>query len=215
MGEHIKPRSPLHNGLSYTRYPQAGFHPDRPLTGGLPLQQVEVEVVPEEREAPSGGASAVALAPAGSEGAAAPAARLAHRSFGANRYWQVPGGFIVENDAAESLDAHCSCPGHEDRRNPCRLNRTRIQCKRGVNQARGRPLGLLMAWLACACEKVSQTKHKDMLYEKRRDVGDEEFLSLAKRQAGRQWLVDHGFAVLLSRERPRRGGEPDEPEGIA
>jgi len=81
--------------------------------------------------------------------------------------------------------------------------------------ARGRPLGLLMAWLAAAECKASRDKHKHMVNPKHKEPGDELWFSHEKRVAGRQWLIDHGYADLLAKERPCRPGEGDEPEGVA
>ena len=118
--------------------------------------------------------------------------------------------------AAESLDAHCSLCSHEHRVNPCRLNRTRFKCKRNINKARGRPLGFLLAWLAAGTSKTTRTLHGDMLKPQKRAEGDEAYFTLEIRQRLRIWLVeDGGFTQLLELERPRRAGEPAEPEGIA
>jgi hypothetical protein len=133
------------------------------------------------------------------------------RFFGGNQQWPVPGGFIVYNVRGDSLDAHCSCNRHDDRHNPCRLNRTRSVCKRGINKARGRPLGYLMAWLAAAHLKGSAAEHKDMTKPRLQTPVDLESFSLARREAGRQWIVDRGYTDLLEIERKKLDSEPAEP----
>jgi hypothetical protein len=141
-----------------------------------------------------------------------PAVPLAARSFGANQYWRVPGGFLVYNVLEESLDAHCSCDKHVNRKNPCRVNRTRLETR--GSPEKGRPLGFLMAWLAAQGCRDSEFAHKSMAIPHRRRPEDLPFLLLARRQAGRTWLQDHGFHDLLGLERPKRDGEPDEPLGL-
>jgi hypothetical protein len=137
-----------------------------------------------------------------------------HR-FGGNLYWPVPGGFLVYNRADESIDGHCSCDAHEDRRNACRINRVRLACKRGSNLARGRPIGFLMAWLAAASTKDDAASHKRMSNPRTRTPDDLEHFTLAKRESGRQWVVDRGgMTDLLGLERPQRPGEGPEPEGL-
>jgi hypothetical protein len=149
------------------------------------------------------------------EGVAGEAVIPAPRFFSGHESWQVPGGWIVFNSTELSLDAHCSHPEHRCTRNPCRLNRSSEECRRGLNMARGRPLGLLMAWLAAGGRKSSMEKHKATLKPYERDEGDLEFFSLEKRTAGREWLKIQGHATLLAKERKRRTGEPEEPAGIA
>jgi hypothetical protein len=83
---------------------------------------------------------------------APPAAR--RRRF-ANDSWEVPNGYLVWNDASSSLDAHCDDPRHYSASNPCRLNRT----------CRGRPLGLLIQWLAA--DVPDQATHKAMVVLKK------------------------------------------------
>lgn len=145
----------------------------------------------------------------------APAEPPHARDFRGNPSWPVPGGWIVHNMLANSLDAHCACDHHRVKSNPCRLNRTTQPDARRPHSARGRPLGLLLAWLRAGPSKPDRERHHKMLNSKVRQPGDLEELSLPNRQAGRQWLVDHGFQDLLDLERPRLDGEPPEPEGLA
>ncbi len=135
------------------------------------------------------------------------------RVFAHNQCWAVPGGWVVYNAAAESLDAHCSCFAHRNPSNPCRLNRTRTG-GRGQT-ARGRPLGLLLAWLRASPCHITRDRHKHMVDVKKRQPGDELFFALDKREFARQWLVDNGLNDLLGLERPQRIGEPSEPVGWA
>ncbi len=127
----------------------------------------------------------------------------------------MPGGHLVYNAADESIDAHCDLKEHVDRKNPCRLNRSRFVCKRGLNEARGRPVGFLMAWLAAAHHADSATSHKHMSRTRQCHAEDLAHFSFAKRSRGRQWVVDNGLTDLLGLERPKRGGEGEEPEGLA
>lgn len=135
------------------------------------------------------------------------------RDFKGNRSWPVPGGWIVHHAARDSLDAHCSCEAHLDKKNPCRLNRTHVACARGLNQARGRPLGLLMAWLKASSRHASRRKHHGMVSSD--DPEDVDLLSFDRRVAGRAWLVQNGYDELLALERRLRAGELDEPDGWA
>jgi hypothetical protein len=146
-----------------------------------------------------------------------PALPCEARIFAHNQFWIVPGGWLVYNVAAESLDAHCSCKTHKSPSNPCRLNRTRFGFKgKGKgNPARGRPLGLLLAWLRAGPSKRERDQHKHMVDPRRKAEGDDLWFTLDKRQVARQWAVDHGLIDLLGLERPLRVGEPIEPEGFA
>ncbi len=84
-----------------------------------------------------------------------------------------------------------------------------------MNRARGRPLGLLTAWLAAGGHKPDMRAHKDMMKPKEQQPGDLELLSLERREAGRKWLTDNGLTSLLGKEREQRTGEPAEPVGVA
>ena len=127
-----------------------------------------------------------------------------------NLYWEVPGGTIVHNVAANSLDAYCPNPFHRSAEGmPCRLN---IICTAAhkANTAQGRPLGLLMAWLA---DGVDHSCRRDHL----KAAKDRLHYSYAKRCDGRVWRVDHFGAAAghLFYERPARPDEGAEPHGMA
>ena len=141
-------------------------------------------------------------------------ARLPLRGFGGNPAYEVPGGWIVHDVVRNSLDAHCACDRHRNPSNPCRLNRTADR-RGGNNGARGRPLGLLLAWLRAGPARATRELHHKMVNKKLCQPHDIDDVSLAKRQEARQWLKDNGFDALLGRERPRLPDEPEEPEGLA
>ena len=67
-------------------------------------------------------------------------------------------GYIVKNNAAQSLDAHCHSCG-------CAVNR-RFKpfpnAKSGKTKAQGRPMGLLIAWLEGECP-LDSAAHRGML----------------------------------------------------
>ena len=144
-----------------------------------------------------------------------PAVVPAIRHFGGNPSWQVPGGHIVHNLNANSLDAHCACEAHRNPSNPCRLNRTVDSDGRGRANARGRPLGVLCAWLQAGATRANRDLHHKMHNARARQDHDLEDLSVEKRQTARQWLIDNGFHGLLAIERDQRAGEPLEPNDLA
>jgi hypothetical protein len=46
---------------------------------------------------------------------------------------KVPGGSLVINLGSNSIDAHCNCPRHRDKKKPCRLNKSILpdmRCKK-------------------------------------------------------------------------------------
>ena len=110
-----------------------------------------------------------------------------------------------------SLDAHCSCRIHHCKTNACRLNRGTSE----RSSAKGRPVGLLIAWLLA--ERPCQQSHKNMLKAKTRTAQDLTDLSLEKRITSRDWARANGLAVLFEYERPRKKDrkgnflEPEEP----
>ena len=78
-------------------------------------------------------------------------------------------------------------------------------------KAKGRPLGLMVAWLAygqCdACTDKTQHWDKDAMAL---------HVTHAQRTAARDILAATAAGQdLLSRERPKRASETDEPEGLA
>jgi hypothetical protein len=121
-----------------------------------------------------------------------------------NPYWCVPGGWIVYSSEG-SLDAHCDCAAHKNPSNPCRLNRG----TETADEKRGRPLGLLMAWLAMGHARPTRKLHHNAGFWKSITDADLLYLDKTNRLRGRKWLRDHGLEVLFTFERNKR---PDEPE---
>lgn len=80
--------------------------------------------------------------------------------------------------------------------------------------AKGRPVGLLIAWLWSARERPSRAAHADMVVLKRRTDDDKLALSLETRQVARNWAREN-IPFVLTLERAQRPGEPEEPEGLA
>ncbi len=70
---------------------------------------------------------------------------------------------------------------------------------------------MLLAWLQA--ERGTREEHIQMVNKTFRKPEDEEELSLPRRQACRQWLLDQGemYTELLGKERPQDIGEPAEP----
>ena len=120
-----------------------------------------------------------------------------------NISWDVPGGRLVWTCAAESLDAHCNHAHHQDKKNSCRVNRTR---RWRANGAQGRPIGLLLLWLSKHDEFETRTAHQE---------ANKSLTAMPahERQAQRSWAESVNLAAL-DYERPRRPGEPPEPEAL-
>lgn len=135
----------------------------------------------------------------------APPSRRPPRFEGRNMIWEVPGGRIVFNVTAGSLDAHCGNPSHANARNPCRLNRTVSRGSR--NPAQGRPIGMLLAWLSVSDSFPSRAAHHAAR-------SDGSVLSLVLRRELRIWAMSERLGAL-EHEGARRPGEDEEPEGLA
>jgi hypothetical protein len=145
-----------------------------------------------------------------------PGAARVHKARFSNPNWAVPGGSIVQDYGRKSLDAHCSIPEHHHPTNPCRLNRTALAASRGRETAQGRPIGLLLAWLAAGEHRPSRDGHHKMSIAKHRCAEDIAMLSFDRRLELRQWAQEQpDLASLLALERVRRDGEGVEPEGLA
>ena len=116
-----------------------------------------------------------------------------------------------------SLDAHCGNSLHENKKNPCRVCRGLDKGSR--NEHKGRPVGLLIAWLFA--DRSTQKLHGDVLVAKRRTKDDIESMSHESRVRARQWARTNGLEHLFALERPRRTDsdgnfvEPEEPLGFA
>ena len=135
-----------------------------------------------------------------------------------NPRWKVPGGVIVHNLSADSLDAHCERGCHYMPSNPCRVNRTCSADHLGRPTARGRPIGFLLAWLELGCEPDCQSRdaHARVADARRRTPDDEARVSKERRLAARQKAMDTGrYADMFRCERPCRDGEGIEPDGLA
>jgi hypothetical protein len=109
------------------------------------------------------------------------------------------------------LSAHCRHPSHG---RLCRLNRTLKENAR--DRDKGRPLGLLLAWIAIAGEFSTVQEH--MQVARLPDVYIDERLSFANRKKWRLWLGDNDpvkYAAIQGLERNQRVAEDVEPEGPA
>ena len=144
----------------------------------------------------------------------APSAMAAQILPNGNSRWDLPPhGSLVYNVAARSLDAHCNCEAHkQNRRNPCRLNRTIDADSRRGQSARGRPLGFLLAWLWHSDACGDSPSHKNAAKPKECTDADREALSLTRRQAARQWAKDNLPSAVFEKERIQYLSEPEEPE---
>lgn len=119
---------------------------------------------------------------------------VAHTAFGVIRYYNNRQEFV----------AHCSNPQHGQQ---CRLSRSAKPSLAAHRAGQGRPIGLLAAWLAVSFEEE--------LPNKAAHVRLQPLPELSARQAARAALAGSpGSAGLLSKERPVRRGEPDEPEFV-
>jgi hypothetical protein len=144
-------------------------------------------------------------------------ARLPKPRFG-NPSWEVPGGYIVFNVAASSLDAHCDCRRHFVPGNPCRANRKALEkpgAKSPHTLAQGRPLGFLLRWLAIGMARPLQENHHNSSVRKLRTEQDVDDLSYDKRCEARVWAKGQpALAGLFKLERKPRAGETEEPPEI-
>ena len=115
-----------------------------------------------------------------------------------------PGGRIVAYGLPEQYFV-AECTRHGDR---CRLTRTRIGNEHSpALAARGRPLGLLLAWLGCVPSFVEETVAHVHAWYPSFDERSRERRKLLDRAE-----TDESWRFLLSLERNLRPGElPDEP----
>ena len=111
-------------------------------------------------------------------------------------------GELVHYPQQNRMDAFCRNPAHSGGA-ACRRSRTLKENQAKPSQ--GRPIGLLIGWL-----RKSQTYDSQFLHTKGCHV------SLAERQQARQWFSQQaGCERFTDAERPRRAGEPVEPEDIS
>lgn len=187
----------------------------------------DIEVFPPETvpsadgAAPSATGPVVAAAeaspvPVGVEGAAAPAdafgadvppvpAPVAGARVSAYKAAQVKHGVVrAYVDKTMRMVASCSVHGERD----CRLSRSLLPSDVKSRSGQGRPLGLMVAWLACAEEYPDARAHKDM----------KPMPSFADRQQARADFfadADHDRSEWIDGvERGVRAGEGEEPERV-
>ena len=129
-------------------------------------------------------------------------------------------GHIVFNQNAMSLDAHCH--RHLGGRLNCAVNRT-VDCKvdPGSNlhlQARGRPLGFLVAWLRAASQFAPGPEGRASHHALRLGRGADAWIADgigAERQAARLWVDGEPLIeALRTVERALRDGEPLDSVGL-
>ena len=111
-------------------------------------------------------------------------------------------GYIVYYPKTQRFMAYCNINAHRG----VKCNRTRMAVA-GARQCKGRPLGLLAAWLQHGNVWTTKEEHCE--------VGIHQ--TLASRRGARDLLLDRAaagdvaIATLLARERPQRPDEPAEP----
>jgi len=116
------------------------------------------------------------------------------------------GGLLAYFPASQNFVAMClqDDHGNDNERASCRRVRTAVP---GRARGQGRPIGFLLAWLADSSH-ASRDSH----------VAHRGRYPLAQRRELRQAFInrssDPQIAGLLSRERPLRPGEPEEPDVI-
>lgn len=71
----------------------------------------------------------------------------------------------------------------------------------------GRLVGFLLAWLFAGHDYYDRAGHQ--LLNRREKAGDDQ-IALVERQACRIWAAAN-IAEVLSKERPKEDGEPEEP----
>ena len=115
-------------------------------------------------------------------------------------------------DRGFSIDAHCSNPDHYLPGNPCRLDR-QTSILRGP-LAKGRPLGLVLAWLKHGAACTTRAQHKDAVKPGKQTPADKAALSQDGRAVMREWGMLNGLSSVASSGRAKRALEPDEPVGL-
>lgn len=142
-----------------------------------------------------------ASAPEGAQGREPPVAVPAHVELRghADIACDVPGFGVIRYYATrQEFVAHCTCVETHHR---CRLSRKSTESLAPNRAGQGRPLGLLMAWLAQAGNYPDCHAHVRMPKP-----------DLAARSAAREMLkAFEGSELLFEAERAQRGGEADEP----
>ncbi len=142
----------------------------------------------------------VAAAAAGSGGAAVAVARAPFIRGDPWARYEIPGlGYLVLDEKANSLNAHCAAHG-----SLCRLNRSLNSNDR--RPAQGRPVGQLIAWLQCQGSFADAAAHKA-------SARQEAFVGWATRFEARTWAkaLPDFEEQILPLERPLARGEREEP----
>ena len=123
---------------------------------------------------------------------------------GVVQVFYVHGGKLSLYYARRTLVAECDNPLH----GKCHLTRTLRRAKRGRQTQQGRPLGLMLAWMAKGCGRDSKRHH----------WAEDCWPTFGERTAARaafQGLADGGSevaAAFLRAERKKRSTESPEPE---
>jgi hypothetical protein len=164
-----------------------------PMPGGIVAQPVPVQ--------PSSAVEAPPPPPQPFE-----ARRPYSRGLNPTRFRQGSITFYPDKNDPEKGRFQAVCGHPELHGKSCRLTRTSAPSVRvGGNQAQGRPLGLLAAWLVVGELAADRAAHDASV----------PFLSADERLAAREELLSQpNGAELAAHERPMRLGEPLEPDGL-
>ncbi len=140
-----------------------------------------------------------------------PPASLGRKRKFINPHWPFAKGWLVWDQGRNSLDGHCDDPRHENKVNPCRLNRQLGPSDK--SEDKGRPFGLVSRWLEA--DVATQELHKNMCILKKQRPEDAAFLSEPNRLAARDRAEAMFPGEISSLERKKRGSEGREPKGLA
>jgi hypothetical protein len=110
-------------------------------------------------------------------------------------------GCLKYGEAQCVLSAHCWVDGCAH--GLCRMDRTAKGSTSRAYAARGRPIGLLIAWL-----------RRGIMYGSREDhFASRHGISFQERSEAREWaMAQPELAAMLAKERAPRPGEGDEPD---
>lgn len=146
----------------------------------------------------------IASRSSGSGGSASARSHIVSGADGATYVVEYPPyGLIAYYEHDRRFQAICwnACAGH----GTCKL--TRFVIDSAHQPAKGRPCGLMMAWLRMSYQTNTHQEHINRFWM---DCN----LCLSDRQAGRDTLKRlPGGDMLLQNERPQRSGELEEPAG--
>ena len=184
----LLPPEAVHTNLDSELAPE-----DLGVPEGMVLVASDEPADAEEPEGPVAEPADVAPPPPPPAAGKAPAGRVRSDLF-----LHVPGGKLTFY-AKGFFTASCEAPGHSK----CILSRS---SEAGRKRAQGRPLGLLMAWLAAGAEHPTKEGHWDRTqwpnFQQRRDARE----ALAILPLGQE---------LLAQERAQEPGEDIEPDDLA